>query len=129
LNGQNETERRAGSRRAVALYAAILFAVVIFFIALSYFIGERGGETAEALLAENETAARRAEALAEENLALRAENAELEERLRALAEELEQAKLGWAADTKRIEDQYKADYNELLQKYEEITRSEAHEND
>ncbi|MDR2420728.1 MAG: hypothetical protein LBD49_01305 [Oscillospiraceae bacterium] len=129
MNAGNEAERRDGSRRAVALYAAILFAVVIFFIALSYFIGERDGDSKAALSAENVTAARRIEALTEENLALRKENAALEERLRELSAELERTKLDWAADTKRIEDQYKADYSELLQKYEEITQSEAREND
>ncbi|MDR0445863.1 MAG: hypothetical protein LBH17_02340 [Oscillospiraceae bacterium] len=74
---REKSEARAGSRRAVVAYTAILFAVVMFFIGLSYFIGERGQSSAEALHNENATAIRKIENLQEQNIQLQTENAEL----------------------------------------------------
>ncbi|MDR1328085.1 MAG: hypothetical protein LBK23_00585 [Oscillospiraceae bacterium] len=127
---RDEAENRAGSRRAVVKYTAILFAVVLFFIALSYFIGARNDSAAEALHAENASATRKLEALQEENVRLQNENEALSARLLELETELEKLRLDWAEDLRQTEDRYKADYNELLQKYNESVKQEgAGEND
>jgi uncharacterized protein involved in exopolysaccharide biosynthesis len=112
------------SKKAVIKYVAALVVIVLFFILLSYFMQERSDHQIEALYAENTTAQQKIERLQTENVDLRAQAAELEMTLAArdtriaeLGAELDELKKNWAADTKAIEDQYKADYNELLQKY------------
>lgn len=113
-------KQQSRSRRAVIMYTIALFAVVIVFILLSYFIDKRNDTAVAALHEQNSSALQKIEALGDEAERLRGETAEKDALIAELEEELRQARLDWAEDTKRIEDRYKADYNELLQELNEL---------
>jgi DNA repair exonuclease SbcCD ATPase subunit len=126
-NDGQAAQSKTQSRQSVIKYVIVLGVVVLFFIFLSYFIQQRSSHKIETLYAENSSAQQKIENLQSANVQLQTKNSDLtaaatenEKKITELEAQIEDIRAQWAQDTKQIEDRYKADYNELLTKYNEL---------
>ncbi|MDR0861999.1 MAG: hypothetical protein LBN30_04395 [Oscillospiraceae bacterium] len=120
-------ERALVSRRAVIKYIVGLVAVVLFFLVLSYFMHVRSDDQLQTLYDENASAQQKIESLQSENIALNSSEAELKAKLDVVQAQLDKAlsdlgkvQTAWAEDTRQLEETYRASYNELVVKYNEL---------
>ena len=114
MEKSKSTETGASPKKAVVLYSVALFVVVVVFIAISYFINDRGQDRVDELHEQQTTALQRIDLLRSENERLAEELSGSEMRVEELEEELRQVYLDWAEDAQRIENRHKTAYDDLL---------------
>ena len=114
------TETSTSSKRAVLIYSVALFLVVVVFIAISYFINERGQDKVDALHEQQTTALQRIDTLRSENERLQTELDNGAARVVELEGELAQAYLEWVEETKQIESKHVTAFDDLLSEYNEL---------
>jgi peptidoglycan hydrolase CwlO-like protein len=136
ISKEDSRTSKANSKKAVFIYGATLLAVVLFFILLSYFIQQRNNSQITTLLEKNATAQQNLENLQNANLQLQTQNdkytvtiEDLENKIAALELQIDGVRQTWAEDVKNVEDTYKAQYNELLIKYNELVEKYGVEED
>ncbi len=128
VNNESREDMRPAKERSVMVYVIALIATVLLLILLSYFVQNRTRNAElDALSQQHTSSLQKIEDLQNTNVMLEDENENLKKELKSagdriseLEDELEKTKEKYAEDIKKLEEGYKAEYDELLQKYNEL---------
>ncbi len=119
------------------VYVIALIATVLLLILLSYFVQNRTRNAElDALSQQHTSSLQKIDDLQNTNVMLEDENENLKKELKSagdriseLEDELEKTKEKYAEDIKKLEEGYKAEYDELLQKYNELNELQDEQQD
>ena len=137
VNTESREDMRPAKERSVMVYVIALIATVLLLILLSYFVQNRTRNAElDALSQQHTSSLQKIEDLQNTNVMLEDENENLKKELKSagdriseLEDELEKTKEKYAEDIKKLEEGYKAEYDELLQKYNELNELQDEQQD